>query len=172
MKANGPPNGVAITNYPDGIDERGFFKRILEIRESNSKELDVSVSFNQEQFTLRGLHYDKTLRNEKKHVNVVAGSIFDVLVDMRPNEPTYLNWFSFHLSSAMNKTLHIPAGIAHGFLTLEPNTIICYVMEAKYDEMQYGRVRCNDPVVGIEWPFMPNVISQKDKEAELLIAHI
>jgi dTDP-4-dehydrorhamnose 3,5-epimerase len=91
---------------------------------------------------------------------------------MRPDEPTYLKWFSFHLTSAMNKTLHIPAGLAHGFLTLEPNTIICYVTEAKYDEMQYGRVRWNDPVVGIKWPFMPSVISQKDKEAELLIAHI
>ena len=168
MELNTPPKGVRTYSYPNGIDDRGFFRRILELRDCETNDLDFSIASNPTKHTLRGLHYNKNLNVENKYVNVISGSILDVLVDMRPHEPTYLNWFSMTLNSSSNLTIYIPSGIAHGYITLEGNTIVSYVMDSEFNAQEYGRIRWNDPMIGIVWPFSPTIISKLDQEAELL----
>ncbi len=168
MELDTPPTGVKIYSYPNGVDDRGFFKRIVELRDRESNDLDFSIASNPTKHTLRGLHYNKNLGRENKYVNVISGSLFDVLVDMRPHEPTYLNWFSLTLTSSSNVTVYIPSGIAHGYITLEDNTIISYVMDSQFNVQEYGRIRWNDPTIGIQWPFSPAIISKLDQEAEFL----
>ena len=168
MELNTPPQGVKIYSYPNGVDDRGFFKRIVELRDRESNDLDFSIASNPTKHTLRGLHYNKNLGRENKYVNVISGSLLDVLVDMRPHEPTYLNWFSLTLTSSSNLTVYIPSGIAHGYMTLEDNTIISYVMDSQFNAQEYGRIRWNDPTIGILWPFSPAIISKLDQEAEFL----
>ncbi len=168
MELNTPPKGVKIYSYPNGVDDRGFFKRIVELRDLESNDLDFSIASNPTKHTLRGLHYNKNLGRENKYVNVISGSLLDVLVDMRPHEPTYLNWFSLTLTSSSNLTVYIPSGIAHGYITLEDNTIISYVMDSQFNAQEYGRIRWNDPTIGILWPFYPAIISKLDEEAEFL----
>lgn len=155
-------------SYPNGVDDRGFFRRIVELRDRETNDLDFSIASNPTKHTLRGLHYNKNLSKENRYVNVISGSLLDILVDMRPHEPTYLNWFSLTLTSSSNLTIYIPAGIAHGYMTLEDNTIISYVMDSQFNAQEYGRIRWNDPTIGILWPFYPAIISKLDQEAEFL----
>ncbi len=168
MELNTPPKGVKIYSYPNEVDDRGFFKRIVELRDRESNDWDFSIASNPTKHTLRGLHFNKNLGRENKYVNVISGSLLDVLVDMRPHEPTYLNWFSLTLTSSSNLTVYIPSGIAHGYITLEDNTIISYVMDSPFNAQEYGRIRWNDPTIGILWPFSPAIISKLDQEAEFL----
>ena len=98
-------------------------------------------------------------------VSCIAGSIFDVVVDVRPESPTYLNWISNELSSKSGLALFIPAGFAHGFLTLTDNAIITYIIEGEYVPEAASTLRWNDPSIGIQWPISNPILSEKDLNA-------
>jgi dTDP-4-dehydrorhamnose 3,5-epimerase len=93
----------------------------------------------------------------------VRGSLLDVVLDLRPDSPTFKLWFAAELSAENRLTMYVPEGCAHGFLTLEPDTETVYFVTASYSPEQERGVRWNDPEFGIEWPFEPSVLSDKDR---------
>lgn len=147
-------------------DHRGSFARTYcerSFRAYGLQPLGVqcSISINSFAGTLRGLHFQ---RNECKLVQCVAGRMFDVVVDLRPDSSTFRHWLGVELSSD-GDALYVPVGCAHGFLTLASDTAVYYHMGAAYNPEQAGAVRWNDPAFGIHWPFDPLCISDRDASA-------
>ena len=147
-------------------DERGFFSRLFckETFASMGLQSDFfqcSLSSNLKKATLRGMHYQIAPFAEEKLVRCICGSIYDCLIDLRPNSPTYLRHLGINLTSAL-QLLYIPKGLAHGFLTLEANTQVFYQISTPHEPLAARGIRYNDPQFKIQWPLSPEVISQKD----------
>jgi len=160
--------GVFIIEPERLEDERGFFartwcKREFENHGLNTNLVQCNTSFNKKRGTLRGMHYQTAPHAEAKLVKCTRGSIYDVIIDLRPDSDTYKDWFAVELNSDNHKMLYIPENCAHGFLTLEDNTEVFYQMsEFYYSECARG-VRWNDPAFSIPWPTDIMVISDKDR---------
>lgn len=149
-------------------DERGGFARTFCDRTFAAAGLDArvaqcSLSWNTQRGTLRGLHYQRSPHEEAKTVRVVAGAIFDVVVDLRADSPAYARWFGIELTADNLRALHIPPGCAHGFLTLAANSVLHYQMSVPFEADASAGVRWNDPRIAIAWPFEPSVISERDR---------
>lgn len=155
---------------PDMVeDDRGSFGRIFDRAAFASAGLpwDVvqcSLSHNTGASTLRGLHYQLPPHQEEKIVRCVSGRIFDVAVDLRASSPTYLKWHAEELSATNRLALAIPAGFAHGFLTLEPGAEVLYQITAAHVPGAGAGVRWDDPRLAISWPAEPLVMSRRDAE--------
>jgi dTDP-4-dehydrorhamnose 3,5-epimerase len=153
---------------PDLIeDERGFFARIFcrnEFEEYglNPDLVQSNISFNKIKATLRGMHYQSAPHAEVKLIRCTAGAIYDVIIDLRRESPTFKQWFGIELSEKDHRLLYIPEGFAHGYQTLDPQTEVSYQVSAFYHQPSERGVRWNDPAFGIEWPFSPSVVSKKD----------
>jgi dTDP-4-dehydrorhamnose 3,5-epimerase len=148
-------------------DERGFFARLWSAEAFAARQLvtrfdHVSVSFNREGGTLRGMHYQAPPFAETKLVRCIRGAIFDVAVDLRPQSPTFRKWTGVELSADNRRAFYIPAGCAHGFLTLTADAEVLYMIDAAYSAPHGRGVRWNDPAIGIEWPSAPRVINARD----------
>ncbi len=149
-------------------DERGFFARTFCRREFGAAGLatelaQCSLSFNPRTGTLRGLHYQAAPHEEAKLVRVTRGSVWDVIVDLRPDSAAYRRWFGLTLSADNRAALYVPPGLAHGFLTLEPETEVLYqISEFHHPESARG-VRWDDPAFAIAWPAAPQVIGERDR---------
>ena len=111
---------------------------------------------------MRGLHFQAEPLPDPKIVRCVAGAIFDVAVDVRPGSATRGQWVGARLDAATGRAMHIPAGCAHGFLTLEPDTDVLYLMGADYEPDLARGYRWSDAGFGIEWPHTPAVVSDRD----------
>ena len=149
-------------------DERGFFARAWCREEFRAQGLNdtlvqCNVSFNRRKGTLRGLHYQMAPFAETKLVRCTRGAIYDVVVDLRPQSPTFKDWTSTVLSAENRLSLYIPEGCAHGFLTLEDEAEIFYQMSEVYDAASARGVRWDDPAFRIDWPDRVNVISERDR---------
>ncbi len=149
-------------------DHRGFFARTwcrqeFERRGLNANLSQCSISFNHTKGTLRGLHYQAAPHQEIKLVRVTQGAIYDVILDLRTNSPTYKKWFAIELTALNHRLLYIPEGLAHGFLTLANDTEICYQIAGSYEPGSASGVRWNDPAFGITWPMQPQIISLRDR---------
>jgi len=149
-------------------DERGFFARTWCRRELEEHGLDsrlaqCNISFNQRQGTLRGMHYQEAPHEEVKLVRCTRGSILDIIVDLRPESPTYKDHLSVELSEGNRTMLYIPAQFAHGFLTLEDNSEISYQMSEFYAPEAARGFRWNDPAFDIRLPMEVAVISDRDQ---------
>ena len=159
--------GVTVVDLDRSVDERGSFARLHcpdEFAAAGHPFVPAqsSLSRNTAARTLRGMHYEAPPRAEVKLVRVTRGAIFDVAVDLRPDSPTYLRWTGAQLSADNGRALLIGAGMAHGFITLEPDTDVLYQIDKMF-EAGHGRgVRWNDPAFGIAWPAQPLVISERD----------
>ena len=156
-------------------DERGFFARSFCAREFEARGLpgampQSSVSFNTRRGTLRGLHYQAEPHAEDKLVRCTAGAIYDVIVDLRPASPTRRHWFGIELSAENHRSLFVPKGFAHGFITLREDTEVLYMISVPYVPGFDRGVRWNDPRVGVEWPLQPTVVSARDAAFPLLEA--
>jgi dTDP-4-dehydrorhamnose 3,5-epimerase len=165
--------GLYLVDLEPSRDERGFFARSYEGAEFSAHGLmrvdrQFSVSFNARRGTLRGLHYQAAPCEEHKLVRVTAGSIFDVAVDLRAASGTYRRWYGIELSAANRRALYIPAGFAHGFMSLEDASEVLYMISTDYSAGHARGVRWDDPAFGIEWPFAPAVISARDAAYALL----
>lgn len=149
-------------------DERGFLARTwcqeeFQQHGLNPKLVQCSVSFNARKGTLRGLHYQAAPFPEAKLVRCITGAIYDVVVDLRPDSPTFKDWIAVVLTGADRNMLYVPEGCGHGFLTLEDETEVFYQMsEFFYPELARG-VRWNDPSFQIDWPGEVAVISDRDR---------
>jgi len=153
-------------------DERGFFARTYCRRDFTARGLDptiaqCSVSFNPRRGTLRGLHFQAAPHEEVKLVRVTRGAVWDVIVDLRPESPTYARRFSIVLSADDRNELYIPQGMAHGFQTLEDGTEVFYQISEFYAPESVRGYRWDDPTFAIPWPEPVTVISEKDRNLPL-----
>jgi dTDP-4-dehydrorhamnose 3,5-epimerase len=160
-------SGVFIIDIEPIKDNRGIFARLWCKDEFEQQGLvtelsQCSLSFNQFKGTLRGMHYQSVPHAETKVVRCTRGSIFDVVIDLRPQSPTYKQWFGLSLSANNYQMIYIPEGLAHGFITLEPATEVFYQISVPYAPQSACGVRWNDPGFNIDWPMVPSVISPKD----------
>ena len=159
--------GVYLIEIEAIKDERGFFARSF-CREEfekyglNSNIVQCNISYNKKKGTLRGMHYQVKPHEEAKIVSCVKGSIYDVIVDLRQDSPTYYQWFTVELSTENYKMLYIPEGFAHGFQTLEDNTVVFYQMSEFYHPECSMGVRWDDPAFNIIWPDDERTIAAKD----------
>ncbi len=160
--------GVYIIDIEPMEDERGFFARSWcadELRAQGlvSNLVQCSVSFNKKRGTIRGMHYQAAPHEETKIVRCTAGSIYDVIVDMRPESATFKQWLSLELSAENRRMIYVPTGIAHGFQSLVENSEVFYMVSEFYRPEYSRTVRWNDPQFAIEWPDEEHrVISSRD----------
>lgn len=149
-------------------DERGFFARSwcqeeFEEHGLNPKLVQCNVSFNTRKGTLRGMHYQAAPYPEAKLVRCTRGAIYDVVVDLRPNSPTFKQWIGAELTGTERNMLYIPEGCGHGFLTLKDETEVFYQMSEFYHPESARGVRWDDPAFQIVWPAEVQVISERDR---------
>lgn len=161
--------GVFIIQPERLKDERGFFARTwcqreFETHGLNPNLVQCNISFNKKRGTLRGMHHQVAPHEEAKLVRCTIGAIYDVIIDLRPNSPTFKEWISSELTAENRKMIHIPEGFSHGFMTLGDNTEVFYQMSEFYDPECTRGVRWNDPAFDIAWPEEVTVISEKDKQ--------
>lgn len=154
-------------------DERGYFSRLVDIKEFKSSGLNagfvqISASKNYKKGTLRGMHLQTGESAEEKLVCCVDGEVFDVCLDMREGSDTYLKYCSAVLSEQNGYALYIPKGCAHGFVSLKDNSQLIYFMTAAHDPGAESGFRWNDPAFSIGWPIKPNIISEKDSRWPIL----
>lgn len=154
-------------------DNRGFFAR------SFTAELGAQygippipdhegMALNRLQYTLRGLHFQKAPWAEAKRVRCVRGAIWDVVVDLRQDSPTFLEWESFTLEDRNLEGLYLPPGLAHGYLTLTDDTLVEYAIYQPYRAEASAGIRWDDPRLAIRWPAVPAVIGKRDQELPFL----
>ena len=160
--------GAFVVEIKKLNDERGFFGRTFCKKEMEEHGLHMNIvqantSFNKIKGTLRGMHFQVHPHEEIKLVQCIRGAIFDVIVDLRSESPTYLQWFGIELSEENYKMMYIPKRFAHGFITLRDNSEISYQMSAYYDAEKASGIRWDDPSVDIKWPIEPSLISERDK---------
>jgi len=160
--------GAFVIELERREDQRGFFARIFcqqefEAHGLKTQVVQCNVSFNKRKGTLRGMHYQAAPFAEAKLVRCTSGSIYDVIIDLRPHSATFKRHFAVELSAENRKMLYIPEDFAHGFQTLQDDTEVFYQMAQRYSG-EYGRgVRWNDPAFGIEWPDDERIIIERDQ---------
>lgn len=154
-------------------DERGYFGRAWCQQEFAERGLNggikqINTSFSCDRGTLRGLHYQTDPHQEVKFIRCTQGRIFDVIVDLRPESPTFLQWDGYELSAENGRMLYVPEHFATGFLTLEKNCGIYYPTTEFYVPESARGIRYDDPAVGIEWPSEIVEVSEVDRNRPLL----
>jgi len=160
--------GLYLVLLEPSADERGSFARTFCRQEFKGQNLNIdfvqnSISVNKKRGTLRGMHYQAAPAEEIKLIQCMRGSVFDVVIDLRPDSPTFCEWASFELSDVNNQMLYVPEGFAHGFLTLEDRTILHYMISAFYNPELARGVRYDDPAFKIRWPDLDLIIAEKDR---------
>ena len=160
--------GVVVVELELIVDERGHFARAWEPNELaaqglNPRVAQASVSLNTRRGTLRGMHYQVAPHEEAKLVSCPRGAIWDVAVDLRPDSPTRGKWTALELRQGSPLTLYIPEGVAHGYITLEDDSEVHYLVSASYRPDAARGVRWDDPALGITWPLTPSVINARDR---------
>lgn len=160
-------NGAYVIDLEKFGDDRGFFARAFCSREFEAQGLttgfvQVNDSLSAQKGTLRGMHYQIGEDAETKLVRCIKGALYDIILDMRPDSPTFGDHFGVELSATNRKMLYVPKGFAHSFITLEDDTEAFYFVDAFYAPDAERGVRWNDPKFGVEWPVEPVVISDKD----------
>ncbi|MGQ3685078.1 MAG: dTDP-4-dehydrorhamnose 3,5-epimerase [Candidatus Loosdrechtia sp.] len=150
-------------------DIRGFFartwcKKEFEAHGLNTVLTQSNIAFNHKKGTLRGMHFQKSPYEEIKLVRCTAGSIYDVIIDLRSHSSTYMKWTGVELTAENLKMLYVPAGFAHGYQTLADNSEVFYQVSQYYTPEAEDGVRWNDPAFQIEWPDDYRIISEKDQK--------
>ena len=167
-------DGVTIVELEPRRDERGGFVRTFCEEEFAAAGLpfrvvQANISTNAAAFTLRGLHFQRAPHGEPKIVSCLRGRIFDVAVDIRPESATYLQWEAIEMAPGLDRMLCLGEGIAHGFLTLEPDSEVHYLMGAPYVAEAADGLRWDDPAIGIAWPAAPAIVSERDLSYPLIV---
>lgn len=162
-----PLAGAYIIELEKRGDDRGFFARTFCINEFKNTGLITNIaqinnSLSVDQGTLRGMHYQLGPHAETKIVRCIRGALWDCIIDLRPNSPTFGKWLGETLSAENRKMMYVPKGFAHGLITLEPNTEAFYLVDEFYNPASERGIRWNDPKFAIRWPAEPQVLSEKD----------
>jgi dTDP-4-dehydrorhamnose 3,5-epimerase len=159
--------GCYIIEMEPRTDDRGMFARQFCVKTWAENGLDSTVeqsnvSYTKHAGTIRGLHYQLPPDAETKQVRCTQGAIYDVCVDLRPNSPTFKQWFGIELSAENRKMLYVPKGCAHGFQSLTDDAEILYLVSTPYSSAQERNVKYNDPELAIPWPLPVTHVSEKD----------
>ncbi len=163
-------SGAFVIELEKVADLRGYFARSWCRREFAAHGIDTeflqaNTALNHRRGTLRGLHYQVAPYEEIKLVRCGRGSIFDVIIDLRPGSESYKQWAGVELSQDNQKMVYVPAGFAHGYQALENHTEVTYLVSQVFSPEHERGVRWNDPVFSIEWPQAEHrIISEKDKQ--------
>ena len=163
------PLAGAFVIEPEPLeDARGLFARTWCRRELEARGLETAIaqcstSFNKRKGTLRGMHYQLPPFAETKLVRCTRGSMFDVIIDLRSESPTFTRHFAVVLTADDRKTMYVPIGFAHGFQTLEDDTEVLYQISEFYSPEHSHGVRWDDPVFQIPWPPDDRTISERDR---------
>jgi len=165
--------GAFILDLEERHDHRGFFARSFCVEEFAAQGLlptvaQCSLAFTHQRGTLRGLHYQAVPSCESKLMRCISGAVQDIVVDMRPESPTYLQHISIELSAENRRSLYIPPLFAHGYQTLTHSVEILLQVGESYRPGGERGLRYNDPVLGINWPLEVTEISEKDQAWDLL----
>jgi len=161
-------NGSYIIELEPLEDERGFFARSFCQKEFEKHGLNFqcvqcNISYNKKKGTIRGMHYQEAPHQEAKLVSCIQGAIYDVIIDLRKDSLTYCHWFPVELTADNYKMLYVPEGFAHGFQTLEDDTVVFYQMSEFYHPEFVRGVRWDDSTFVINWPLKQRVISHRDQ---------
>jgi len=156
-------------------DERGWFARLVDVDLFAARGIDPtvvqeSVAWNEKAGTLRGIHLQEGDAAEGKLIRCTSGAAYDVIVDLRADSATFRQWRAVTLTAENHLTVWAPPGTAHGYLTLEAGTELVYRMNRPYVPEAGAGVRWDDPVLGIDWPSAPAVVSDRDRAWPLLTA--
>lgn len=167
--------GVLVIEHDRFVDQRGWFMETYS--KSKMKELGIDLEFVQDNHsysarkgTIRGLHFQKDPKAQSKLVRCARGAILDIAVDIRKGSTTYGRSFGAELTGENRRSMFIPRGFAHGYLTLEDNSEVYYKTDNDYDAQLERIIRYDDPEIGIEWSIMNPIMSEKDLKAEYLAA--
>jgi dTDP-4-dehydrorhamnose 3,5-epimerase len=168
-------DGAWLAESPVWSDDRGYFREWFKSadfkkatgRDFGFEQANISVS---SQGTLRGIHFSNNSRGQAKWITCVTGSIWDVIVDIRPNSPTFKKWIAVELKSTHGEAVFISEGLGHGFLALEDMTSVAYLVSTPYSPPDEHEINPLDEVLGIEWPIPVSQlkISTKDSAAPTL----
>ena len=166
-------NGAFIIDIEPREDERGFFTRSWcedEFKKYglNPRLAQCNISFNKKRGTLRGMHYQVAPFTEAKLVRCTMGAIYDVIIDLRPDSPTFKQWISVELTAVNHRALYIPEDFAHGFQTLMDNTEVFYQMSEFYHPECARGVRWDDPMFSVKWVLPVEYISDQDANISLI----
>ena len=156
-------------------DDRGAFTRKFCKEEFSKYGLDnhveqANLSYNKIAYTLRGFHYQLEPYQESKTMTCLSGEIYDVVVDLRKDSPTYCNWISVNLTPENGQSIHVPKGCANSFLTLKNETLVHYYSSQKYEPNYENGINFKDPLFKFNWPHNPEIISEKDDNHEFYSA--
>jgi dTDP-4-dehydrorhamnose 3,5-epimerase len=159
--------GPLLIRFDRAEDRRGHFQRLWCADDFTAAGLDfrpsqISASYNHHVGTLRGLHWQEPPYAETKLVRATRGAVFDVVVDMRAGSMNRARWVGVELSAENGQALLIPAGFAHGFITLTDKAEVQYCIDTPFQPEAARGARFDDPSIGIAWPMPPRVISEKD----------
>jgi dTDP-4-dehydrorhamnose 3,5-epimerase len=164
---------VRVIDIEPHGDERGFFARTLCRDEFVSNGLlpdyvQINTSYSRYKGTLRGLHYQRAPHTEAKLVRCVRGAVWDLIVDLRRDSPTYLRHQGVELTAENRRQIYVPPGFAHSYVTLVDDSEVIYPVSASYTPQAEGGVRYDDPLLAIEWPVEITTVSEKDMNWPLL----
>jgi dTDP-4-dehydrorhamnose 3,5-epimerase len=159
--------GAYVIDLEPRRDERGFFARAWCRREFEAHGLSVAIvqsnlSHTNRKGTIRGLHYQVAPYREAKLVRCVRGAIWDVMIDLRPDSPTYLGWTGVELTAENHRQAYVPEGFAHGYQTLAADSEVLYHVSACYSPDAERGIRWSDPLFAIDWPESDRTASPKD----------
>ena len=161
--------GAFIVDPEKFEDERGFLSRSFSAKEFESHGLnpriaECNISFSKKRYTIRGMHFQRSPFAQAKLVRCTKGAVYDVIIDLRPDSPTFKQWIGEELTAENRRMLYVPEGFAHGFETLEDDSEVFYQISNAYNPGSEGGVRWNDPVFGIKWPAMDGItINTRDQ---------
>jgi dTDP-4-dehydrorhamnose 3,5-epimerase len=159
--------GVWLITPDQFDDERGFFARTwaqdeFETRGLETRMVQRNVSYNRHGGTLRGMHFQREPYPEVKVVSCTIGAIYDVAIDIRPESPTFGQWYGAELRAETGAMLYVPRGCAHGYLSLEADSTVEYLISEFYHPEVAGGVRWDDPLFNVRWPARPTVMHERD----------
>lgn len=168
-----PLAGAFVLEIEPIRDERGFFSYLFDAKDAAAHGLRTGVvqsklSYNHRRGTVRGMHYQAPPAAEVKLVRCNRGAVWDVIIDLRPDSPTYLKHFGVELSADNHRSLYVPQLFAHGYQTLTEDAEVVYQVDEYYAPQHEKGVRHDDPRVAIQWPLPITLISAKDQAWPLL----
>ena len=163
-----PLAGAYVVELEQRVDERGFFARSFCQEEFKAQGLDpriaqTNVSYNRRRGTLRGMHFQAAPYAEAKLVRCTQGAIWDAIIDLRPDSPSFKRWHGIELSAANRRALYLPEGFAQGFQTLADDSEVLYLMSQFYRPDSARGLRWDDPAFGIAWPIANPQLSERDR---------
>ena len=161
-----PMNSLKVFKTKTHIDSRGTFSRIFDSGNPEMPKFEVmqsNISYNPTEGTLRGMHFQKSGPPEDKIVCLLSGSVFMVIIDIRPSSSTFMQKTELNLSSPLQEAIYIPSGYATGWISTSPDTSLQYLMSARFEDCSYSGFRFNDPSHAINWPVEPAMMSEQDR---------